>query len=128
MLVPYDSMRIATTPAGDPPFLLKTVEDTVLKGDLSVVQINPKTGGKLGLADGCKAVLSTPKGKIAVKVSFYAGLVPGVVAMAKGLGHAGKDAYLAGKGANVNALMGHADDPVSGFDAAWGIRASLVLA
>jgi hypothetical protein len=41
------------------------------------------------------------------------------------LGHTGFDEYLAGKGANYNVLIGPVEDPASGFDVAWGIRAKL---
>jgi len=51
--------------------------------------------------------------------------MPEVVAMPKGLGHTAFDKYLAGKGVNFNELIAPAEDPVSGFDAAWGIMARL---
>ena len=45
--------------------------------------------------------------------------------MARGLGHTAYDAFLAGKGVNINTLIGPVEDPSSGHDAAWGIRATL---
>jgi hypothetical protein len=51
--------------------------------------------------------------------------MPGVVAMPRGLGHTAYDQFLANKGINVNRLIGPVEDPASGFDAAWGIRAEL---
>ena len=48
--------------------------------------------------------------------------------MVKGLGHTAYDGFLAGKGVNINDLMGPAEDPSSGYDAAWGIRAKLAKA
>ena len=70
------------------------------------------------------------------------GIMPGVVAIPKGLGHEGYDEpseskkheylglgakgkFLAGKGVNANSLMGVVEDPVSGLCATWGIRAKL---
>ena len=35
------------------------------------------------------------------------------------------DEHLAGNGVNFNALVGSVEDPDSGLDAAWGIRAKL---
>ena len=35
------------------------------------------------------------------------------------------DKFLAGKGANYNALSAVVEDPATGWDAAWGIRAKL---
>jgi hypothetical protein len=50
------------------------------------------------------------------------------LAMARGLGHTAYDGFLAGKGVNVNQLIGPMEDPASGLDAAWGIRARLAKA
>ena len=37
----------------------------------------------------------------------------------------GRTVEPAGKGVNINELIGPAEDPLSGHDAAWGIRAKL---
>jgi anaerobic selenocysteine-containing dehydrogenase len=128
MLVPYDSIRLASRRVGNPPFMTKTVSDTVLKGQDGLVEVNPKTAAQLGLTQGQAAVLSTPKGEVHVRVHLSQGVAPGTVALPRGLGHAVQDPYLAGKGVNVNQLIGPVEDPASGLDAAWGIRAKLVKA
>jgi len=128
ILVPYDSMRLANGFIGDPPFVVKTIEDTVLKGKDIFVEVNPKTAKAQGLSEGRYAILSTPKGKAKVKVHLFEGVKPGLVAMPRGLGHTAYDNYLAGKGINFNELIGPVEDPVSGLDAAWGIRAKLTKA
>jgi hypothetical protein len=51
--------------------------------------------------------------------------MPGVIALPRGLGHTRDDRFLAGKGVNYNQLSGPFDDPASGYNAAWGIRAKL---
>jgi anaerobic selenocysteine-containing dehydrogenase len=122
-LIPYDSMRLAGGATANTPFVTKIVPDTILKGNDVFVEINPKTAEKYGLCEGKNAVISTPKGKVKVKVHFFEGIMPDVVAMPRGLGHTGPDEYLAGKGANVNELIGPVEDPASGLDAAWGIKA-----
>ena len=60
-----------------------------------------------------------------MRVHLYDGIRPGVIAMPRGLGHTAYDKYLADKGINVNELIGPVEDPASGLDAAWGIRAKL---
>jgi menaquinone reductase, molybdopterin-binding-like subunit len=125
ILVPYDSMRLSAGYIGNPPFMTKTVADTVLKGNDLLVEVNPKTAGKLGLAEGDRAVLKTPKGSAEVRVHLFDGIHPNLVAVPRGLGHSAYDKYLAGKGVNTNTLMGSVEDPVSGLDTAWGIRAKL---
>ena len=125
VLIPYDSIRLASRYIGDTPFMIKTVSDAILKGQDGLVQINPETAKSLGLADGKQATLKTPVGRAGVRVHYDAGIMPGVVAMPRGLGHTAYDQFLAGKGVNVNQLLGPVEDPPSGFDAAWGIRAKL---
>ena len=51
--------------------------------------------------------------------------MPGVVAIPRGLGHTGENKFLAGKGLNYNTLCAPVEDPATGLDAAWGIRAKL---
>ena len=80
------------------------------------------------VGEGDRATLTTPRGEARVRVHLFEGIQPGVLAMARGLGHTAYDGYLAGKGVNVNELIGPVEDPSTGFDAAWGIRAKLVKA
>lgn len=128
LLVPYDSIRLASRQVGNAPFMTKTVSDTVLKGQDGLVELNPETAEMLGLTEGQAAKLSTPKGDARVRVHLCHGTAPGVIAIPRGLGHTVDDPYLAGKGVNVNQLIGPVQDPASGLDAAWGIRAKLVKA
>ncbi len=125
VLMPYDSVRLANGFIGDPPFVVKTVSDTVLKGKDSFVEINPETAKSCGLSQGNYAVLSTPKGTAMVKINLFEGIMPGIIALPRGLGHTAYDKYLANKGLNVNDLIGPVEDSVSGLDTAWGIRAKL---
>ena len=125
VLIPYDSMRLQRGFIGDPPFVIKTVEDSVLKANDILVEINPETAAPLGLKTGRYAKLVTPKGSARVKVHVYDGIMPGLVAMPAGLGHNAPNKYLAGKGLNVNDLIGPIEDSASGHDAVWGIRAKL---
>ncbi len=125
VLVPYDSIRLSSRYIGDPPFMVKTVSDRIVKGHDGFVEINPETAAKLSLADGQMATLTTPVGEARVRVNLDNGIMPDVVAMPRGLGHTAYDEFLAGKGVNVNQLVGSVDDPASGLDAAWGIRAKL---
>jgi anaerobic selenocysteine-containing dehydrogenase len=107
---------------------MKSVDDTVLKGTEVFIEINPKTAGEQGLREGQLAMLSTPVGKAKVKVHLFDGIMPGIVALPRGLGHTAYDEYLAGKGINFNELIGPVEDPVSGLDTAWGIRVKLAKA
>ena len=124
-LIPVDLIRLPSDTVGSPPFCTKTVEESELKGNYLVVQVNPKTAFDYGLAEDRQALLETPKGEATVLVDLSEGIMPGVVGLPKGLGHAGDDAYLAEKGISANSLMGVVEDPISGLCATWGIRAKL---
>ncbi|NVM57510.1 MAG: molybdopterin-dependent oxidoreductase, partial [Desulfobacterales bacterium] len=125
VLVPAELMRLAGGAIGNPPFCTKTLEDIELKGNDLFVEVNPKTAAAHGLSEGRYGMLETPKAKAKVLVHLFEGIMPGVIAIPKGLGHTAYDDYLAGKGVNANSLMGVVEDPVSGLSATWGIRAKL---
>ncbi|MEW5734316.1 MAG: molybdopterin-dependent oxidoreductase [Thermodesulfobacteriota bacterium] len=127
-LIPYENLRLAAQNVGDTPFLVKTLPDSSLMNQESVVEINPATGKAFGLREGGAAILSTPAGETRVRVHFYPGVAKNTVALPKGLGHIGYDDYLAGKGTNVNALVGLLPDPVTGHNAALIARARIVPA
>ena len=92
------------------------------------VEVNPETAKAAGFGEGDYAVLKTPLGGATVRVHLSNGLMPGLVAIPRGLGHTAFDGYLAEKGINANDLIGSVEDAASGLDAAWGILASLVKA
>jgi len=125
VLIPYDSMRLASGYIGDPPFVMKTVEDTVLKGNDMLVELNPDTAEKIRLDEGSKALLQTEKGEQKVRIHLSEGIAPNLIAAPRGLGHTGYDRFLSGKGGNVNALIGPLEELYSGHDAAWGTAAKL---
>ena len=126
VLTPYDSIRLAGGYMANAPFMTKTVDDTVLKKQIGLLEINPLTAKELGLKEGAMALLTTPKGEAKVRVHLYEGIKPGLLAMPRGLGHTAYSEYLADKGVNVNTLIGSIEDPGSGLDMAWGIRAKLI--
>jgi hypothetical protein len=128
LLVSYDSIQLTSGYVGEAPFMIKAVADTVIKGTDGFIEINPQTASAIGVREGERATLTTPRGEARVSVHLFDGIQPGVLAMVRGLGHTAYDGYLAGKGVNVNELIGPVEDPSTGFDAAWGIRAKLVKA
>ena len=126
ILVPVDNVRLAAGSLTSSPFAIKTVSDTVLKGKELLVELNPETARANRLSQGDLAFIETPRGKATVRVNLFEGIMPGVLAMARGLGHVlDENRYVGGKGVNINELMGPVMDDVSGLDAAWGIRAKI---
>jgi len=128
LLIPFDTMRLTDGYIGSSPFMVKALEDTILKGNEVLVEINPATAKKLGLTDGKPATLTTPVSSARVKIHLFDGIMPGVIAIPRGLGHTAYDRFLSGKGANYNALSTVVADPATGFNGAWGIRAKLTRA
>lgn len=126
-LVAYDSMRLGAgaAAAAAAPYMIKALEESVLLKNDVCLEINPATARKLGLGEKDEVLLATPKGSCRVRLHFCDGIMPEVVALPRGLGHSAYDRFLAGKGVNVNALIGAVEDNGSGFEAAWGIRAKL---
>ncbi|MBS3758468.1 MAG: molybdopterin-dependent oxidoreductase [Desulfobacterales bacterium] len=125
VLMPYDAMRLTSGDVGNPPFMTKTIDDTVLKGQTVFVEINPATARKIGASEGERATVATPRGRAKVRLHLFEGIAPGVIAMPKGFGHTAYSKYLAGKGVNFNDLIGPISDPLSGLNTAWGIRAKI---
>ncbi len=121
----YDTMRISAGSKANSPFMTKIVDDTVIKDKDVFIEINSETAKSYGLSDNKYAYIKTPKGKAKVKINISEGIAPNVIAMPKGLGHTAYDKYIADKGVNINELIGYSFDPVSGLNAAWGIRARL---
>lgn len=122
-LVAVDIVRLAATAPAASPFAVKTVSDKVIKGKDVVVAINPASAG--GLSEGDTARLTSPAGTFKVKVNLNEGIMPGVIGMVRGLGHTFDNPYVAGKGVNVNDVIGPVIEPGSGLDAAFGTKVSL---
>ena len=94
-----------------------------------LLRLNPKTARAYGLHEGQRAVLSTPKGKAKVKIHLFDGYYARHCRFAERVWAIQPTTiYLAGKGINFNELIGPVEDPDSGLDAAWGIRAKLAKA
>ncbi len=103
------------------PYMLKILDDTTLADSSRlVVEINPATAAKLGVAEGDAVKITSPAGSIAAKVHLFAGAAPGAVFVPVGLGHSGFGFYLRGKGANFAALAAISNDPLSKLPR-WGV-------
>jgi anaerobic selenocysteine-containing dehydrogenase len=66
----------------------------------SWVEINPKTAGSLGIADGDLVEVSTEHGSVRVPAVLYPAIRPDVIAMPFGQGHTGYGRYATNRGAN----------------------------
>jgi anaerobic selenocysteine-containing dehydrogenase len=128
LLMPYETMTITNGPVANPPFMTKLLFDFELKGDDSFVQINPGTATNLGLKEGDRVVLKTPRGGLKVRVHLSKAARPGVVFIPTGLGHTGFDEFIQGKGVNANEIIVVKEEPVTGLVNWWGTRVMITKA
>ncbi|MFH2129893.1 MAG: molybdopterin-dependent oxidoreductase, partial [bacterium] len=124
-LISKVSMRLNNNADASSPFMMKTVEESVLRKNRGFVDINPDTADEQNLSEADSVMLETPHGQATVSVHLDAGTAPGLLVMARGLGHGAVDEYSGGKGTNVNELLGEMTDPLTGYNIAWGARAAL---
>ncbi|HDR14630.1 MAG TPA: hypothetical protein ENN79_03920 [Desulfobacteraceae bacterium] len=125
VLIPVEFINLANGWAPHPPHLNKTLFDTQLFKDRSVVEINPRTAAELRLREGDEVLLESPAGNAHVKVTLFEGAMPGMVYIPSGLGHTAYDEFLKNKGTNPNELIVPGTDPVSGLPVWWNTQVKL---
>ena len=125
VMIPMELINLANGWAPHPPHLNKTLLDTQLFKNESVVEINPETAAKLRLKEGDSAVLRSRAGEAAVRVTVFEGAMPGVVYVPSGLGHTAYDEFLRGKGTNPNELIVAGTDPLSRLPVWWNTPVKL---
>lgn len=125
LLVTYPMMCLAEGYLANPPFMMKTVPDSILKGSDLLVRVHPATARELGIGEGDPAFVKTSQGEVPVRVHLFPGARPGVVYMPRGLGHKAYDAYIQDKGVNANHLIEVQIDPVTGLGTIWTTRAQM---
>ncbi len=128
LLVGYELMALSSGYLPNPPFMTKTLSDTLLKGNDLFVEVNPQTAREKGFSEGARVTLRTPQGEATVRLHLTRAARPGVIYMAHGLGHKAYDEYIRHKGANVNNVIEVQVDPITGQGTAWSTRAQLVRA
>ena len=85
----------------------------------SWVEMNPLTAEKLGLSEGDLVKVESPHGNITAPVYVYPGIMPDVIAMPIGQGHAQFGRYAKHRGVNPISILAPLMDPDSG-SLAWG--------
>ena len=125
LLVTYRMLSLSDHYLANPPFMTKTVWDFVLKNNDQFVDLNPQTARSLSMAEGDKAIIKTPQGEVAARIHVSPGARPGVVYLARGLGHKAYDEYIQDKGVNANDVTEVQIDPVTGLGTVWSTRAQL---
>ena len=125
LMLPYEMINLASGWIPSPPFLYKTIFDNQLLKETSFAAINPVTAGKYGCKQGDEVFVSSPAGKVRVRVNLFEGAMPGIVYLPLGFGHTAYDEFLRGKGVNPNNIIQAEKDPLSGQALWWNTRVKL---
>ena len=104
-LAPIEKLNFGTASCAIPPFALKTVRDTELKGNDFFVQLNKATASKQGLAQGDRIKLVSKAGECLARVHIFEGVMNDVVAAPLGFGHTAYDEFTKGKGDNISKVL-----------------------
>jgi len=110
-----DMLLMGDDGKGTPPFLMKQLDENVLKENDLFVQINPITAMYHDLAEGDRVVLESPAAKVHVRLHLYEGVREGVVLIRLGFGHTAFDKFLRGKGVNAKRLLVVKKDSITGL-------------
>jgi anaerobic selenocysteine-containing dehydrogenase len=115
----YKLMSHALGKSGNQPWLLESLAVHVPGAWQPWVEIHPKLAHEHGISDGDWVWLESPKGRCRFRAKLYPGALPSVVNVPFEFGHTAYGRHAAGRGDNVNALIGDLDDLFKGV-AVWG--------
>jgi len=124
LLLPCANARI-TERIANPPYMTKTLEDTVLRQMDLFVDMSPATAKAAGLAEGDLLKVETLQGAVTVRAHVSKGVAPGVLEIPVGFGHTAQSKWIAGKGVNANDVIDVERDPLSGLGCWAATRARI---
>jgi anaerobic selenocysteine-containing dehydrogenase len=77
----YPLILVATDspPPHGSPLMSKLYRESGLRRPANAAAVHPKTGRDHGLVDGCRAIVKSPAGTLAVQVIFEPAVMPGVI-------------------------------------------------
>ncbi|QCQ20785.1 molybdopterin-containing oxidoreductase family protein [Desulfoglaeba alkanexedens] len=125
LLMVYSEPALSDGFYANPPFMNKLLPDDLLLGNDLFAQVHPRTAATVGLTEGGRALIRTPRGEAAVRVHLNPAVRPETIAMVRGLGHTAYDEYIQGKGTNAGGLVEVQMDPITGLGTVWATRAQL---
>jgi anaerobic selenocysteine-containing dehydrogenase len=125
LAMPYSNARI-TQMIANPPYMTKTIEDTVLSKQDLFVNLNPGTASDAGVAEGAALEVKTASGSVKVLAHIDPGTPPGVVGIPVGFGHTAQSKWIAGKGVNANDVLDVERDSLSGL-ARWSMTRARII-
>jgi anaerobic selenocysteine-containing dehydrogenase len=125
-MVPFEIPVVGEGNALALPYVLKSLPNTILKGNTSWVYMNPVTASKEGISEGSKIDIESSRGELdTVRVHLTKRVAYDTVAMPIGFGHEELTEYGSEKGVNPKPIMSDALDPISGYADWWLTRVKL---
>ncbi len=89
------------------------------------VEIDPKTAGKLNIANGDRVRIASTKGSLEAFAYVHPAALPGIISMAIGQGHTHYGRYASGRGANPLSILSPAFEEATGVMVTGGTRVRL---
>lgn len=118
-IMPDNMITMADYGMGTAPFLIKELNDDVLRGSEVFVQINPITAMRLKLNEGDRIILESPQEKAKVRIHIFEGVRENIVLVPLGFGHTAFDEFMRNKGINAHQILEAKKDPISGLPLWW---------
>ncbi|HON17045.1 MAG TPA: molybdopterin-dependent oxidoreductase [Spirochaetota bacterium] len=107
------------------PYVLKSIDPTILKLGKFYVQMNKDTAKKYGFSEGSSIKITSARGKIKAYVHLTDTVAPETVAIPLGFGHESYTKYGNDKGVNPKKIMTADIDPLTGIADWWSTRVKI---
>ncbi len=114
LLLLYSSLALTTSTNANLPYLQEIHGGFVSNQWDSFVEVHPETAKKLGIRDGEKVKISSPKGSLVVTAKVFKGISEEALGMALGQGHAQLAPYASKIGANPLEIVVSSPDKLCG--------------
>ncbi|HEX9199277.1 MAG TPA: molybdopterin-dependent oxidoreductase [Acidobacteriaceae bacterium] len=116
--LPYVSQSFGDGSLANLPWLQELPDVLTTAMWSSWVEINPKTGARLGIQQGDLVEIGSRQGKVRAPAVLSPGIAPDVVAMPVGQGHENFGRFASGRGANPLSILATATEHETG-SLAW---------
>ncbi len=110
------------------PWLQETLAPHIKETWENWVEINTRKAEEMGIHDGDRVWLESPKGKIQLRAATSPAVAPDMVHIPFGQGHRGYGRWAKGRGSNPNDVIMSLDDTLKGFGVLAGTRVTITKA
>ena len=126
--LPYVSQSLGDGSLAHLPWLQELPDVLTSAMWSSWVEINPKTGERLGIQQGDLVEIASPQGSVRAAAVLSPGIAPDMVAMPVGQGHENFGRFASGRGANPLSILAPLAEPETGSLAWAATRVKLARA